>query len=522
MGNKTKGILSICCISFWAIVSFIIWAGVVAAFAVYMSIAPFNQVAIGIWAATGAFVVTAVLLIISVFCLGLSGEKKSVIWGFLVAAFLFVCFLVLLAMSMVCIAVVFELPNGYQSNLEVVYLGSYSNSNQKVMVRAPSATSIVVQYSTDNATWLDASPNPGFPNISTDYVTVFNMNMLPGTLYYVRVNETFTNSFSLGAPFSFTTPVAPGDASNVTFAFGSCQFPFYGRGLPRWNDVAALNPDFVLFIGDFIYADVPRPVMPTDREWFQMLYRQILSKSEFQNNFIKWPSYFMFDDHEIFNDYNNATNTNLEIYSNAIQGAWQSYLGQGNPSPSPPYYFNFTVGQGSFFVLDTRSFRSQPLLSTSSMLGTTQRNDLLQWLSTDTSVFKFIVSTVTWTRNFPREDSWSGFPIERATILSHITTNNITGVTLLSGDDHTLGVYELLPGIYEFSASPVDGFGTITGHENEDPTICYTSGLANRHVGLVTYSTQGPNPFVAFNGYTNGGVDCQVRLNLINGTFVRS
>lgn len=35
------------------------------------------------------------------------------------------------------------------------------------MVRAPSATSIVVQYSTDNATWLDASPNPGFPNIST-------------------------------------------------------------------------------------------------------------------------------------------------------------------------------------------------------------------------------------------------------------------------------------------------------------------------------------------------------------------
>lgn len=107
-------------------------------------LAPFNQVAIGIWAATGAFVVTAVLLIISgidwcvhlfslvVFCLGLSGEKKSVIWGFLVAAFLFVCFLVLLAMSMVCIAVVFELPNGYQSNLEVVYLGSYSNSNQKV------------------------------------------------------------------------------------------------------------------------------------------------------------------------------------------------------------------------------------------------------------------------------------------------------------------------------------------------------------------------------------------------------
>lgn len=151
------------------------------------------------------------------------------------------------------------------------------------------------------------------------------------------------------APFQYNTPAGAGDPRfvrylsldhlfqsyfslcswfqnylldrNVTFSHGSCQFPFYKRGLPRWNDIATLKPEFFLFIGkcsstlisslycfsfsasvfthfnsigDFIYADVVRPVQPTDIEWFQVLYRHIFTLSEIKGNFIKWPSYFMY------------------------------------------------------------------------------------------------------------------------------------------------------------------------------------------------------------------------------------
>lgn len=61
--------------------------------------------------------------------------------------------------------------------------------------------------------------------------------------------------------------------------------------------------------------------------------------------------FFRFDDHELFNDYVNGTNSNMEIYGQAIDGAWRNYLGQGNPSPNAPYYYNFNIGVGAFFVL---------------------------------------------------------------------------------------------------------------------------------------------------------------------------
>jgi hypothetical protein len=78
----------------------------------------------------------------------------------------------------------------------------------------------------------------------------------------------------------------------------------------------------------------------------------------------------------------------------------------------------------------------------------------------------------------------------------------LSGVSLLSGDDHTLGVYLIAPGLYEFSASPIDGFGTMArSNQNKfDPTLCFVSGMSNRHMGRITCSMAGQAPGLTFRG----------------------
>lgn len=528
--------LCIACTSWWAFASFIFWAATVAAFIVYLTLSQFYQVACIVWGVTGGFLIAGIFLLASAWIMGVcmvgNGEdetEKNYICGITSTVYFLIFFACCLGMSMVCIAVVFELPNGSNSNLEVIYLGSYSNSIQKVFIRDPLAISIQAQYSFDNSTWLSGIPNPGIPSATTDYVTVFSLPLLPSTSYYIRAIKMYNDSSNTTtAPFLYNTPAGAGDPRNVTFSHGSCQFPFYKRGLPRWNDIATLKPEFFLFIGDFIYADVVRPVQPTDIEWFQVLYRHIFTLSEIKGNFIKWPSYFMFDDHELFNDYVNGTNSNMEIYGQAIDGAWRNYLGQGNPSPNAPYYYNFNIGVGAFFVLDTRSFRSAPQNpdNTSTMIGIPQRNALLNWLSSETAVFKFIVSTSPWSQNIGQKDSWNGYANERELIMNYIKTNNITGVTILTGDDHTLGVYEVGNGIFEFSVSPIDGFGAPFSSINRiDKTLCYIPGASNRHAGTFTYSMDGPYPSLSFSGFTSSSgyvsPSCgPYRFELRNGTFL--
>jgi hypothetical protein len=59
-------------------------------------------------------------------------------------------------------------------------------------------------------------------------------------------------------------------------------------------------------------------------DYIQMILFCNVSK-DFTRNI---PNYFMYDDHEIDNDYCNGTNT--ELFNNSI-GIWDYYLGSKNP-----------------------------------------------------------------------------------------------------------------------------------------------------------------------------------------------
>jgi len=543
---------------------FLLVAGIVL-FIYFMTEAQYYGFAAAIWAITLAFLLLGLVLALLPCCVCHPYRDETDhpflafvcgrwFCGTLTTLFFLLGLLTLLALSCVCFAVCFELRENGSSygNVQVVYLGSFYNdtngaTHQKLFVRVPRTGTVVnAQFSPDGgSTWFDGNPPAATALAAQDNVLVFTFPMAAGAPYRVRVRRSGiadddddddddkkrdlssalsnlqNNNISTEiANFVFRTPPPQNYTGEVTFSHGSCLFRFWRHGLPMWNDIAnKIKPEFFLFIGDFIYADVVRPHHPTHKEWFRSNYRRMFSVDDIRNNFIKWPNYFMFDDHEVRNNFNIADNNfDQNEYTNAISQAWNIYLGQGNPGKSlndNVYYYTFTIASGSFFVLDTRSYRTLPRLSGSSMLGVTQRNALLSWLSETNSTFKFIVSTVSWTRNVIDGDSWNdGFFNERQIIMSHIANNHISGVSILTGDSHWLGVLEVDPGIFEFSISPIDGFGTVSdGFAQEvDPVLCHKTGHKTRNAGSITYTLTGNAgnnsattvPTILFTGYSAG------------------
>lgn len=384
------------------------------------------------------------------------------------------CLIVFFLSIAVVIYVVHLQTNNY-SGLQTLSLGAYSNGTQKVFSRFPGATTVVIAYSSDNVTWDNSSLL--LPTADTDWVTFVSLPLLPGTLY--SIHPIVDDAIHEPCAFNYKTPSL--NPTSVQFSFGSCIFPSWWRGLPGFTAIANLNPDFLLFIGDFIYPDVVTPLNP-NVDQYRAHYREVLSDPHVFKAFKQFPTFFMFDDHETKND-NTPTNDPL-AWNNGML-TWKEYLGNGNPPPYRPGvdYYTITAGPGSFFMLDTRTFRSSNDTTTATILGSQQLADLKTWLTTTTSTFKFIVSTVTVSQN---DYGWgSAFAVERTDLLDFIKTSNINGVTFLSGDAHHFAVYELSPGIYEFTVSPIDAYGSRSIPASEPDTVLVSKTVWGDHYAAL-------------------------------------
>lgn len=72
---------------------------------------------------------------------------------------------------------------------------------------------------------------------------------------------------------------------------------------------------------------------------------------------------------------------------------YSEYLGATNPDPlvKGAHYYSFDVADASFFVMDTRFYRTEIKLSEkSSILGSVQLRRVLDWLQSSQSTFKVI------------------------------------------------------------------------------------------------------------------------------------
>ena len=412
--------------------------------------------------------------------------------------------------------VVYRAPYAYPSNeLSFARVGYVSDRIARILVREPDTAQLplyisyrAVRHVQDPAlavdkAWKSAGKVYWLSNETDFTYTLSILELHSSTLYHYAVSNNHSGSFTTAPPAG---SLAPG-SEKLAFVTSSCikpRFPYsplaHPLSIPGFKHLAkwmpSLQASFMLFLGDFIYVDVPRR-LGYDAETYRREYRQVYASPDWPSVSTDLPWLHVLDDHEIANDWDANTTA---PYPAAVD-PWNLYHTSINPPSVDPgvSYFTFTHGPATFFLMDTRRYRS-PSLSLppehpdKTMLGAQQLSSLLRFLSNSPSEgvkWKFIITSIPFTRNwrFGSSDTWAAYLYERQIILESMwdvaMSSSGTGVVILSGDRHEFaatafpppkdGKWPLSATVHEFSTSPLSMFylpvRTYREKEGEDE-IC--------------------------------------------------
>lgn len=114
----------------------------------------------------------------------------------------------------------------------------------------------------------------------------------------------------------------------------------------------------------------------------------------------------------------------------------------GGGEENPGCWFNFSMGDVEFFLMDCRYYRDDKRVSRpgKTMLGAYQKAELKKALLASTATFKVICSTVPMgykTKNKNEFcDTWDGYAEERRELFKFLDDNKIEGVFILAADRH--------------------------------------------------------------------------------------
>jgi alkaline phosphatase D len=212
--------------------------------------------------------------------------------------------------------------------------------------------------------------------------------LAPATAYGFRITVART-----GAPVGegrFETAPAAGARGSFAFAFMSCHQPFRPDGTVHPEAarmLAALEPalkargvKYVLCIGDQIYADAPRgssllhddqerPLLAASaadiRARYQARYRRFWAFPEIRRLQARWPSWCIWDDHEIVNDWGGRQAHQQPAWRRVFEGARGAFvdyqvsrtISAGASWPSA-FHQAFVWGSAATFLLDLSSQRA--------------------------------------------------------------------------------------------------------------------------------------------------------------------
>ncbi|KAK3646134.1 hypothetical protein LTR56_008752 [Elasticomyces elasticus] len=381
-------------------------------------------------------------------------------------------------------------------DLSMARTGYVSDSSAKILVREPDAKEypLFISYRYADPPYVNVAPG-GMPHDSawrsggsiawldnsTDYTGTFTLNRLTSdTRFQWVVSNNHTGYFTT-APRPGHTSERAGTVGTFTFLHTSClknNFPYNpfahtlsNSGLKHLaNALQDIKAQFMLFLGDFIYIDVPRRHGSTAED-YRREYRQLYASPDWPAASKELPWIHTYDDHEVANDWSGNT---TGIFA-AANDPYEHYHISVNPPAARvgETYFSFTQGPATFFMLDTRRYRSpnddtngtDPITGdpTKTMLGHQQLADLLDWLKRPEAPgvrWKILVSSVPFTKNwwFGAQDTWRGYLGERQIILEAMWDVGLkggVGVIVLSGDRHEFAATAFPP--------PPDGKEEIIG-----------------------------------------------------------
>lgn len=181
--------------------------------------------------------------------------------------------------------------------------------------------------------------------------------------------------------------------AELAFGFGSCHQPFTEprNGELGKTGVAGIyghmarvltraDARFLMLLGDQVYSDEISDISikrldkyikasTTDRsvalkDHYRRLYRGYFNEAGFRNLLESFPSYMMWDDHDITNDWGSFKEEELynQVLFESAKTVFREYQGSHNPGgsldSSTPFCFQFWHGDTGLFILDLRSERN--------------------------------------------------------------------------------------------------------------------------------------------------------------------
>jgi alkaline phosphatase D len=316
-------------------------------------------------------------------------------------------------------------------------LGSVTANSARLWVRTASEMTVTAYLSLEPDMGSPIASEEVITKASDDYTGLINLSGLrPNTQYYYQVEIDGEVIELKPVPFFHTYPVR-GEATRFDLAFGggSGYTPWHEH---MWNTILSHRPHGFLALGDNVYIDTPK-VPQTQRYCY---YRR-QSRPEYRTFSASTPIYAIWDDHDFgTNDCSSSLALNEPPWKlDVLKIFRENYVNPyyGGDDQNPGCWFDFSIGDVDFFLLDCRFYRQNPKKSeNATMIGPCQKKWLLDGLLGSKGTFKVIASSVPWAMNTKpgSKDTWDGFPEEREEIFSFIEENSIGGVVLLSADRH--------------------------------------------------------------------------------------
>jgi alkaline phosphatase D len=284
----------------------------------------------------------------------------------------------------------------------------------------------------------------------------------------------------------FTSPVgrtrpapAKGDSEQVRFVTASCQN--YEAGFyTAHRDIADQKPDFVAFLGDYIYEGAAREVgggvvrshdgpEPTDIAAYRNRYALYKGDADLQAAHAACPWFVIWDDHEVENNYAGLIPqdpADAAVFAERRRQAYQAWWEHQPVALDPPEGDDFTIYRraswGSLLdisLLDGRQYRTDQgcgdatlnldpacpdaFEETRTMLGADQEAWLIDGLSKDTAAWSVVAQQTVFGNVMLGDavlnyDQWDGYQASRNRVVDSLDPSRNTVV--LTGDIHFAGV----------------------------------------------------------------------------------
>lgn len=396
-----------------------------------------------------------------------------------------------------------------------VATGEVTSHSARVWLRTHAASTVHVE-------WMDGSESFRSAGIQTtkdhDYTASVLLDRLkPATAYRYVVrpgppNEPIDHLQAGPTPEGrFTTAPSDDQAKPITFLWsgdlgGQQRCRRTPSGYAIFDVMLRRQANFMIFLGDTIYSDdhCPSPPNAPGSESTASMLDEYRAKHRYQREdaalqrfLAATPVYAIWDDHEVRNNFSGPIDPLMPAGRQALLEYWPIATPQEDPFR---LYRKVRWGaDAEVFILDTRQYRSSNGHKDGpgkTMLGSAQREWLVEGLTQSTATWKFIVTSVPLSNQkggtllLPGNDSWArgpdgtGFLTELRSIIDTLLARRIVNIVWLAGDVHYAQVNDYDPDgdgvtdFYEFICGPLSaGYGRpVPPNTDLKPTNLYSEG----------------------------------------------